>query len=642
MRDVTHVHAAEMEELGRRLWGKPNTVHSSRDDVRFGRNGSKSIDRTKATWFDHEANEGGGYIDLYEKVHGTRPGANSSIAATYDYRDADSALLFQVVRKVPKTFRQRRPDGAGGWEWSTKGVRQVLYRLPELLAADPNEPVFVVEGEKDVDNLRATGLVSTCNAGGAGKWRVEIGEPLRGRHVITLCDNDAAGREHAADVRRKLHGIAASVRDIPLPGLPEKGDVSDWLAAGGTAAKLLDMLTVGDDTAAPVAESTDDMVDPAFRALLSIEAWAERDIPQPERLLGDLLTKTSRMFLVGRTGLGKTMLGLGIACGIAAGTGFLHWRSARPARVLYIDGEMPGELIKARCIDALRRAGAPPPPGNLVIYARDMEEEIARQFPTLGTFAPLNTEAGQIFVHALISQISDVDVVIFDNVMSLVAGDQKDEVPWSETLPLVSSLTAAKIGQIWLDHTGHAIDRQYGSATKGWRFDTIGQMAPLPDDQRQPHELAFTLSFEPPGKARRRTPDNWRDFETTTIRLKDDRWTSDAMSDDSTVGAAQPARKEAKLRDQPAILLREVRNMMVDHAEKVCPLPGMPIVAAIPRKLLRGRLILAGWFNETVLRPSDSGEATLQRTGYAHEHHALSTLKRNKLAMFNRDWVWLP
>ena len=91
----------------------------------------------------------------------------------------------------------------------------------------------------------------------------------------------------------------------------------------------------------------------ALRGLLSIEAWAARDIPEPDYLLGNLITTTSRAFLVGRTGLGKTMLALAIAVGAASGRGFLNWRSSRPARVLYIDGEMPAELIKARAVDEL-------------------------------------------------------------------------------------------------------------------------------------------------------------------------------------------------------------------------------------------------------------------------------------------------
>ena len=281
--------------------------------------------------------------------------------------------------------------------------------------------------------------------------------------------------------------------------------------------------------------------DPSLAESLSIQAWAERDIPPPDRLLGDLVTTTSRIFLVGRTGLGKTMLGFGLAVGMAAGTGFLHWRSARPARVLYLDGEMPGELIKSRAIDALRRAGDhPPPPGKLVIFARDSEEEFARRYPTLPAFAPLNTAGGQNFLLALIAALGGVDVIIFDNVMSLISGDQKDELSWTETLPLVASLTSKRIGQIWLDHTGHATDRQYGSATKAWRFDAVGIMATPPSGQTNKDELAFTLSFEHPGKSRRRTPDNWHDFETCTVRLNADRWESECASGPSPLRRMSP------------------------------------------------------------------------------------------------------
>lgn len=263
---------------------------------------------------------------------------------------------------------------------------------------------------------------------------------------------------------------------------------------------------------------------------LAIENWTKREIPPADCLLGDLVTTTTRMFLVGSTGLGKTLLALGMACGMASGRGFLHWRSDRAARVLYIDGEMPEELIKARSIDALRRVDGSRPKGQLFIFARDSEEKFATLFPKLPRFAPLNTAEGQDFISKLIEALGGVDVVVFDNVMSLISGDQKDEVPWSETLPLVSKLTAERVGQIWADHTGHNRDRQYGSSTKAWRFDAVGIMAALPDGEKDPREVAFTLSFEAPGKARRRTPDNWRDFETHTIRLNEDEWSSEPTS----------------------------------------------------------------------------------------------------------------
>jgi len=74
---------------------------------------------------------------------------------------------------------------------------------------------------------------------------------------------------------------------------------------------------------------------------------------------------------------------------------------------------------------------------------------------------------------------------------------------------LVQALTNSRIGQLWLDHTGHNSDRQYGSSTKAWRFDAVGCMAPLADGENDPRSTGFTLSFDHPGKARRRTPDNW-------------------------------------------------------------------------------------------------------------------------------------
>ncbi len=163
------------------------------------------------------------------------PPAKSRIASTYDYRDERGALLFQAVRFEPKDFRQRRPDG-GGWAWSIAGVRRVLYRLPELLKS--TDVVYVPEGEKDVDALRARGLTATCNVGGAGKWRAEDSQHLRGRRVVVLPDNDEPGAKHAEKVRAMLAGVASAVAVVLLPGLPAKGDVSDWLAAGGTVEAL--------------------------------------------------------------------------------------------------------------------------------------------------------------------------------------------------------------------------------------------------------------------------------------------------------------------------------------------------------------------------------------------------------------------
>jgi putative DNA primase/helicase len=163
----------------------------------------------------------------------------TKIKEAYDYRSAEGNSVFQVVRFDPKDFRQRRPNGRGGFTWSLNGVERVLYRLPELLNADPSETVFVPEGEKDADRLAGLGLVTTTNPGGARKWRDEYTAALKGRRVAILQDNDEEGRKHVEKIARALYGRAASVKVVVLPGLPEKGDVSDWLDAGNAVEELL-------------------------------------------------------------------------------------------------------------------------------------------------------------------------------------------------------------------------------------------------------------------------------------------------------------------------------------------------------------------------------------------------------------------
>ncbi len=185
--------------------------------------------------------------DLHPSKDTIRPPSNGKMAnrrevAAYDYRDENGALLYQVVRFEPKHFAQRRPDGNGGWVWNLKGVRRVLYRLPELLAVDSKSWVFVVEGEKDADRLAAFGLIATTNPGGAGNWSKADSSPLHGKRVVVLRDNDVTGATHQDDVARDLFGKSAEVRIVELPGLPTKGDVSDWLDSGHTVAELLDLV----------------------------------------------------------------------------------------------------------------------------------------------------------------------------------------------------------------------------------------------------------------------------------------------------------------------------------------------------------------------------------------------------------------
>lgn len=182
--------------------------------------------------------------DLFtDKPHRNGSG-KLSITATYPYHAEDGALLFEVVRFEPKDFRQRAPDGKGGWTWSTKGVRRVPFRLPQVLAAiEAGVPVYVVEGEKDALRLVEAGFCATCNAGGAGKWLPGFDRYFEGAEVCVVADRDEPGRKHAQQVAASLHGAAASVRVLELPDVDGRSvkDAADFFAAGGGAADFFEL-----------------------------------------------------------------------------------------------------------------------------------------------------------------------------------------------------------------------------------------------------------------------------------------------------------------------------------------------------------------------------------------------------------------
>lgn len=165
------------------------------------------------------------------------------VIAEYEYRDLDGRLLFVVERRAGKRFLQRRPLADGTWAWNLDGTPRALYRLRKVrdaIAAD--RYVFVAEGEKDVHTLEGLGFVATTAPGGAGKWRDEYTEQLVGAKVVVLPDNDDPGHDHAIKLMAALDKRVRSFQVIDLPGLPPKGDVTDWVAAGGTAADLKRMV----------------------------------------------------------------------------------------------------------------------------------------------------------------------------------------------------------------------------------------------------------------------------------------------------------------------------------------------------------------------------------------------------------------
>ena len=255
-------------ELIRRTGGEAVKLKRGRDGEYMGlcpihgdRNPSLSVSEKKGLFHCFGCNASGDVFDWVGELEGisafqdrvkrvadlfgigeTQPAipAQPKAVATYDYTDENGELLYQVVRYEPgengakKTFKQRRPDGRGGWVWGLGDVRRPLYRLPRVVQTD--EVVWWVEGEKDVATLEGLGLIATTTSGGAKTgWRDEWAESLRGRRVAILPDNDTPGNERGREIYSKLLGVAARVVLLK----PEQGkDATEWVSLGATAETL--------------------------------------------------------------------------------------------------------------------------------------------------------------------------------------------------------------------------------------------------------------------------------------------------------------------------------------------------------------------------------------------------------------------
>jgi RecA-family ATPase len=255
--------------------------------------------------------------------------------ATYQYTDETGELLYEVLRYEPKTFRQRRPDGNGGWIWQLGDVRRVPYRLPRLLQY-PDATTFVCEGEKDVGAVAALNLCATTVAG--GKWTDDCVKALAGRDIIILEDADAAGRKKALAAAHALHGSTATIRIVRLPGLtgdPFNKDASDWLDADSrNAGKLVDVCfdvpiweppnpeNRTEETAENTSAESEDgtATEPAIEGKTEVKGapltfirlidWHNRPVPEREWVVLNRVPLKNVTLLSGEGSVGKTILSL--------------------------------------------------------------------------------------------------------------------------------------------------------------------------------------------------------------------------------------------------------------------------------------------------------------------------------------------
>lgn len=334
--------------------------------------------------------------------------------ARYRYVDEDGDLLYEVRRFDPKTFRQYQKDGTPG----LNGSRRVPYRLPELITAiREGRPVWIVEGEKDVENLEAAGVTATCNSGGANGWDPRFGDLFCDTDVTIVADKDTTGQRWAEDVYDSLRGRGGTVRVVQAQ---HGKDASDHLAAGFTLDDFVDI--TNEVATAPRVEAdfnwppdpppgaTDDMIEPRPFDIIDLGDLLQHGAAEPAWVPGHVpwLYAGRLTAIQSEPGVGKTWLAIWLAlnCITAGGA------------VLYMDEEGGPELIAER----LRLLGATP------------EQIDGRLF-----YVPFPTRqwdlADHAALHQLLEQHPDIRLAVFDSLPDFLAlagksEDSAQDVTW--------------------------------------------------------------------------------------------------------------------------------------------------------------------------------------------------------------------
>lgn len=275
--------------------------------------------------------------------------------------------------------------------------------------------------------------------------------------------------------------------------------------------------------------------------LLSPIDWADADFPPQDHLVGELLSTTTRALFAARTGCGKTMFFMALALIMSLMTNiteldrnFLHWKVRRPAKILYIDAEMPAELARERLFDTMRRLGLDATDVADLDQARNFHLMCLDEMPIRPP--PLNTPEGQQWLDQQIEYVGGYDFIFFDNVASLLEGSLNEDGPWAALMPYVYSLTRRRIGQLWIHHTNDQ-DKPFGTKTRDWHFDASGVFEKL---DRPGTDIAFKLQYL---KTRRRKPANQADFEPKIITLERDQWFVEDVDEAGRKAAPAPKSK---------------------------------------------------------------------------------------------------
>ncbi len=291
-----------------------------------------------------------------------------TLVAAFVYRDADGDDVGAVLRFSTNDGKRITQTRCVDGRWSFGGLPRPapLFRLPELLEAEADEPVVLLEGEQKADLAASLGFVATSCSGGAGKGNLTALEPLAGRDVVLLADHDDAGRAHVEDLAERLRRIkACSVLLATLPDLGPKEDIVDYVerrrASGwdderirqeiaGVVAMADEMPEEKEpDSETPAATADSETPAESAESVAQVRTLADIEPREIRWLWPGRIARGRITLLVGVPGAGKSFMMADVAARLSAGRQWPDGGACERGNVLLISAEDdPADTIRPR------------------------------------------------------------------------------------------------------------------------------------------------------------------------------------------------------------------------------------------------------------------------------------------------------
>ena len=408
--------------------------------------------------------------------------------ALHTYTDVDGTPIYCRIRcKHPDTkekwIRPMKLNGQGYEMGEPKFQNgKPLYALHRI-ANNPEAIVWITEGEQKADALNKLGLVASTS-GSATSADATDWEPLRGKTIKIFPDNDAAGKAYAGIVASILlsMGCTVSCVDVDKLGLGTGDDVMEWLAFHPEASAAdIEALPIN-----PALETNNSVQSEYKRPIRAVDLHelAKMQFKLRDPLLEPWLHSQDLCMVYAARGIGKTHFSLAVAYAVATGGRFLDWQATQPCKVLYLDGELPGNVMQTRLLMHLPEQE--PQPGYFSIFTPDLLG-IDELMPDLAT------PQGQAIINTMIEP--DTALVVVYNLSAWARGTraENDAESWLPIASWVLALRRRGIAVMLVHHAGKGGD-QRGTSKREDLLDIVIRLS-RPNDYDPKQGARFEMTF---------------------------------------------------------------------------------------------------------------------------------------------------